>query len=46
VELNGKVLERKWISQKELMAGGKLVFTATDQPLENTNIWLTDMNKK
>ena len=44
--LNGKVLGRNWISQEELMAGGKLVFTATDQPLENTNIWLTDMNKK
>lgn len=46
VALNGEVLGRNWISQEELMAGGKLVFTATDQPLENTNIWLTDMNKK
>ncbi|WP_285055996.1 hypothetical protein [Pedobacter ginsengisoli] len=46
MELNGKVPGRKWISQKELVASGKLVFTATDQPLENTNIWLTDMNKK
>jgi putative alpha-1,2-mannosidase len=46
VELNGKVLGRNWISQKELMEGGKLVFTATDQPQENANIWLTDMNKK
>lgn len=46
VALNGKLLGRNWISQKELMAGGKLVFTASDQPLENANIWLTDMNKK
>ena len=46
VELNGKVLGRNWITQEEIMSGGKLVFTATDQPQENTNMWLTDLNKK
>ncbi len=30
--LNGKKLDRNWLTHEEIMAGGKLVVTASDQP--------------
>ncbi len=32
VRLNGKKLDRNWITHQEILNGGKLVFTAADQP--------------
>ena len=45
--LNGKVLDRLWITQEEIMKGGELVITTSDQPnktLGQRNIWRSDMN--
>ncbi|WP_285008970.1 glycoside hydrolase domain-containing protein [Pedobacter faecalis] len=46
VRLNGKVLGRNWLSHDEIIAGGKLVIVATDEPQENKNIWVTDVNAR
>ncbi|TKC09112.1 glycoside hydrolase domain-containing protein [Pedobacter frigoris] len=46
VSLNGKKLDRNWITQKEIMDGGTLDITATDQPQENKNAWISDINRK
>lgn len=47
VTLNGKVLNRTWITHEEIMKGGELVITASDQPnkvLGAENLWISDMN--
>lgn len=46
VKLNGKTLNRNWITQQEISAGGVLTIVATDQPQENKNAWISDINKK
>ncbi len=46
VYLNGKPLNRNWVTHQEIMRGGKLVFETSDKP-ENSfginNQWVTDM---
>ncbi|HEY0244985.1 MAG TPA: glycoside hydrolase domain-containing protein [Mucilaginibacter sp.] len=45
VYLNGRLINRNWITQKEIMDGGTLVITASDNPVKTfgtTNKWLTD----
>ncbi|BAV05804.1 Putative alpha-1,2-mannosidase [Filimonas lacunae] len=32
IEWNGKAIHRNWLTQDEIMAGGKLVITASDKP--------------
>lgn len=51
VRLNGKNLDRNWISHEELSAGGKLEFTTSDSPNKDwglKNQWITDatLNKQ
>lgn len=46
VILNGKKLERTWISQQEIMDGGTLEIVAVNEPQENKNAWISDINKK
>ena len=46
VRLNGKKLDRNWITQKEISNGGKLTIVATDQPQKVKNIWMSDINMK
>jgi len=46
VWLNGKKLDRNWISQEELMAGGTLSFVAADVPQENKNPWITEVKAR
>ena len=43
VRLNGKLLERNWINQQELMNGGTLTILASDRPQENKNAWITEI---
>ena len=47
VTLNGKVLDRLWITHDEIMKGGELVITASDKPTDFgvKNLWISDMNK-
>ena len=48
VTLNGKVLDRLWITHDEITKGGELVITASAQPgttLEIKNLWISDINK-
>ncbi|RAJ31819.1 glycoside hydrolase domain-containing protein [Pedobacter cryoconitis] len=48
VTLNGKILDRNWITQEEIMKGGKLVITAADRPVESfgvKNRWVSDLNQ-
>jgi len=48
VTLNGKALDRLWITHDEIMKGGELVITASDQPVKSLglkNIWISDMTK-
>ena len=48
VKLNGKVLDRTWITHEEIMKGGELVITASDQPnvtLGLQNLWMSDMSR-
>jgi putative alpha-1,2-mannosidase len=45
--LNGQVLDRLWITQEEIMRGGELKITTSDQPnktLGQQNLWISDMN--
>lgn len=47
VVLNGKVLDRTWITHEEIMKGGELIITASDLPnktLGVKNRWVSDMN--
>ncbi|GAA4307224.1 glycoside hydrolase family 92 protein [Mucilaginibacter gynuensis] len=49
VILNGKKLDRNWITQQEIMDGGTLVFTTSDTPVETwgtANQWVSDINMK
>jgi len=49
VVLNGKVLDRTWLSHEEIMKGGELVISASDVPnktLGVENRWVSDMNSK
>ncbi|WP_442588985.1 glycoside hydrolase domain-containing protein [Pedobacter sp. AW31-3R] len=46
VRLNGRLLDRLWLSHEELMKGGELVITASDVPnkvLGINNIWISDL---
>ena len=48
VVLNGKVLDRTWLTHEEIMKGGELVITASEVPnktLGVENRWVSDMNK-
>jgi len=48
VVLNGKVLDRTWLTHEEIMKGGELVITASEVPnktLGMENRWVSDMNK-
>lgn len=45
--LNGKALDRTWLTHDEIMKGGELVITASDVPnktLGVANRWISDMN--
>jgi len=47
VTLNGKTIDRNWITQQE-MYGGQLIITASDNPNKKFGIhnqWITDINK-
>ena len=46
IALNGKKLERNWLTHQEIMAGGKLIITASDKPDKNWGIknkWVSAM---
>ncbi|MBO3271124.1 glycoside hydrolase domain-containing protein [Hymenobacter defluvii] len=46
--LNGKPLERNWLTHKELSAGGSLVFVASDTPNETwgrENQWISSLSE-
>lgn len=48
VMLNGKKLNRLWITHEEIMKGGELVITASDKPAESFGIqdqWISDLNR-
>jgi putative alpha-1,2-mannosidase len=47
VKLNGKVLDRTWITHEEIMKGGELVIIASDKPVKISldKAWISDMNK-
>ncbi|MCD0488197.1 glycoside hydrolase family 92 protein [Pedobacter sp. MC2016-14] len=48
VSLNGKVLDRLWITHEEIIKGGELIITASDKPVTTLgieNLWISDMNK-
>ena len=47
VTLNGKVLDRTWITHEEIMKGGELKITASDQPVKVgiESRWISDMTK-
>jgi len=47
VKLNGKNLDRLWITHEEIMRGGELVITSSDQPNKTfglKNSWESDLN--
>ncbi|AYL96751.1 glycoside hydrolase domain-containing protein [Mucilaginibacter celer] len=49
VTLNGKKLNRNWLSQQEIMQGGTLVIIAADKPNEQfgvTEQWISDIEMK
>jgi putative alpha-1,2-mannosidase len=49
VKLNGKVLDRNWITHEEVNAGGELIITAAKVPNESFGIknqWITELEKK
>jgi putative alpha-1,2-mannosidase len=46
--LNGKPLNRNWLTQQEMMKGGTLVLTAGDKPNKTWGLddpWVTDISK-
>jgi putative alpha-1,2-mannosidase len=46
ITLNGKKLERNWLTHDEIMKGGQLVITASDQPNLNwglKNQWISEL---
>ena len=48
VFLNGKKLSRNWLTHQEIMAGGRLIITASARPdtmLQDKEPWFSDMNK-
>jgi putative alpha-1,2-mannosidase len=48
VKLNGRVLDRTWITHEEIMKGGELVITAADHPNDSLGVktrWMSDMNR-
>jgi len=47
VTLNGKTINRNYLTHQELMAGGELVFTASAAPNKNwglANQWISEVN--
>jgi putative alpha-1,2-mannosidase len=49
VTLNGKKLDRNWLEHQEIMKGGTLVITASNQPNNQwgtKNQWISDINLK
>lgn len=48
VTLNGKVLDRTWLTHEEIMKGGELVITAAATPNKTLGVekrWISDMNR-
>jgi putative alpha-1,2-mannosidase len=48
VTLNGKPLGRNWLTQEEIMHGGKLIITASVKPNKKfgiNNRWISDIDK-
>jgi len=48
VTLNGKTLDRNWLTQTEIMQGGKLILTASEKPKKQfgiKNLWLSGIDK-
>jgi putative alpha-1,2-mannosidase len=48
VVLNGKVLDRTWLTHQEIMQGGELIITASALPNKTLGVqrrWISDMNK-
>lgn len=45
VILNGKILQRNYITHQELAAGGKLIIVAADKPVNNPSLerWISEM---
>jgi putative alpha-1,2-mannosidase len=49
VVLNGKKLNRNWLTHQEIMQGGALVITAADKPNEQFGLseqWVSDIEMK
>jgi putative alpha-1,2-mannosidase len=49
VKLNGKDLNRNWLTHQEIMAGGTLTITASDKPNKQfgiANQWISDIDAK
>lgn len=49
VVLNGKKLNRNWLTHQEIMSGGTLVITAADKPNEQFGVndqWVSDIDMK
>ncbi|NCD72337.1 glycoside hydrolase domain-containing protein [Mucilaginibacter agri] len=49
VQLNGKTLNRNWLTHQEIMQGGTLVITASDEPVKDfgiANQWVSDVDMK
>jgi len=47
VSLNGKKLDRLWITHEEVMKGGELVITASPEPVKDfgiNNLWIPDLH--
>lgn len=48
IVLNGKVLDRTWITHEEIIKGGELVITASAEPNQTLGVdkrWISDMQK-
>lgn len=48
VVLNGKILDRTWITHDEIMKGGELIIIASDRPNESLGVknrWISELNK-
>lgn len=49
VQLNGKALNRNWLTHQEIMQGGTLIITASDEPVKSfgaANQWVSDVEMK
>jgi putative alpha-1,2-mannosidase len=49
VKLNGKSINRNWLTHQEIMQGGTIIITASNQPNKQygvTDQWVSDINWK